>query len=119
MARKLVVTGDLNNPEYMVPLPTGEIPEDASVLNAAPLTTETVTILATQNRVIINPAGTIAAATIVFPTGSFDGQTLDITSTKAITTVTTSGATLVTALTAMTAGQKLRYIWSATLAKWC
>lgn len=114
-----MVAGDLLNPADPDVLPAGEILQDASVLNVAPLTGDTITILATHNRVIINTAATIAAATIAFPTGAFDGQVLEIVPKNIITTVTTSGAALLTALTATAAGVKLRYIWSTVLAKWC
>jgi hypothetical protein len=73
----------------------------------APLTGASVTLTAQQRRLIIEPAGTIAALTIVWPAaaGLIDNQTMGICSTQIITTLTTTngtGATVLNAPTAMT-----------------
>lgn len=72
----------------------------------APLTGASITILPTTRQVILEPAGTIAALTLVFPTAAtlIDGQKLNICGTQIVTTLTTtagSGTTLLNAPTAM------------------
>lgn len=72
----------------------------------APLTGASVTLTAQQRRLIIDPAGTIAALTIVWPAaaGLIDNQLMGICSTQIVTTLTTtngSGTTVLNAPTAM------------------
>lgn len=62
---------------------------------AAPLTAASVTIAPTSRRLILEPAGTIAALTVVFPAASVlvDNQTIGLCSTAIVTTLTiTDGA---------------------------
>lgn len=71
-----------------------------------PLTGDTVTATAYNNQVIVNPAGTIAALTLVTPaaTALLDGQSLGFCTTQIISTLTTtagSGTTVSNAPTAM------------------
>lgn len=73
-----------------------------------PVTTDTITALATKRdeTASLVPAGTIAAATFVFPTNANSriGQNLTLTSTQIVTalTVSSSGLTLLgTAVTAL------------------
>lgn len=73
---------------------------------SAPLTGTSITIASTTRQVIVNPAGTIAALTIVFPaaSGLTDGQRLGFCTTQIITALTVtagSGATTSNAPTAM------------------
>jgi len=85
---------------------------------ATPLTGETVTINAATTFLIINPAGTIAALTLNFPTPN-DGTLLTIVFTQIVTAITTTGATQLTALSSATLGQITRKVYSTTLSKWC
>lgn len=89
------------------------------VQEAAPLTGETVTITNTTTVLIVNPAGALLALTLNFPTGKYDGAGLEIIFTQAITTITTSGTTLLTALASSTLGLTRKFVWSSTLSKWC
>jgi hypothetical protein len=85
-----------------------------AVLNAGPtqysvpVTTNSITIAAATRQVIVNPAGTIAALTLVFPPAAalVEGQRIGFCSTQVITTLTTTagtGLTLSSAPTAMVA----------------
>jgi len=61
----------------------------------APLTGTSVTVAATSRRLIINPAGSITALTVVFPAASVlvDNQTFGLCSTQVVTGLTlTAGA---------------------------
>lgn len=99
---------------------TGAVAQDA-----APLTGATITLGAGVSQLVLDPAGTIAALTIVLPTAAqlIDGQELKVSSTQTITTLTvTAGAnttivaTATTTLGATTA--PLDLIYHAASAKW-
>jgi hypothetical protein len=75
---------------------------------AAPLTATSVTLSASTRRLMLEPAGTIAALTVVWPAaaGLIDNQTMGICSRQVVTALTTtngSGATVLDAPTALTA----------------
>ena len=75
---------------------------------SAPLTGASITIAAVTRQVIIEPAGTIAALTLVFPaaSGLVDNQKLGFCSTQIVTALTVTngtGATVQNPPTAMTA----------------
>lgn len=72
----------------------------------APVTTASITIAATTRRLIIDPAGTIAALTVVFPAATTltDGQLFGMCSTQIVSTLTItagSGTTVLNPPTAM------------------
>lgn len=74
----------------------------------APLTGASITLTANLRRLVLEPAGTIAALTVVFPaaTALRDGQLIGICTRQAVTALTiTSGAgtTVLDAPTALTA----------------
>lgn len=73
---------------------------------SAPLTGTSITILPTTRQVVVEPAGTIAALTIVTPAASamVDGQRIGFCTTQIISTLTVtagSGVTVKNAPTAM------------------
>lgn len=73
---------------------------------AAPLTGATITATNLNNQLIIEPAGTIAALTVVFPAATtlLDGQSLGLCGTQIVTTLTMtagSGTTISNPATAM------------------
>lgn len=75
---------------------------------AAPLTGASLTLTAQQRRLVLEPAGTIAALTVVWPAaaGLIDNQLMGICSRQIVTALTTtngSGATVLDAPTALTA----------------
>lgn len=61
-----------------------------STESASPITGSTITPASSTQRLILTPAGLLAALTIVFPTW-FNGQEFVITSTQVITTLTLTG----------------------------
>lgn len=90
----------------------------ASPQYAAPLTGATVTVAPGQTRIIIDPAGTLAALTLAFPATPSDGQLLYVSSSQIVTALTVTGATVVGGLTALVAAAGLRYVYSLTANKW-
>jgi hypothetical protein len=72
---------------------------------SAPLTSASITILPTTRQVIVEPAGTIAALTIVTPaaTAMVDAQRIGFCTTQIITTLTVTAGTGVTVKNAPTA----------------
>lgn len=72
---------------------------------SVPVTTNTVTILPTTRQVIVDPAGTIAALTIVTPAAAamVDGQRIGFCTTQVISTLTTTAGAGVTVSNAPTA----------------
>lgn len=75
---------------------------------AAPLTGASLTLTAQQRRLMLEPAGTIAALTVVWPAaaGLIDNQTMGICTRQIVTALTTTngaGATVLDAPTALTA----------------
>jgi len=71
-----------------------------------PVTGDTITLVNTTRQLIVNPAGTIAALTIVTPAATtlLDGQRLSVCGTQIVTTLTVtagSGTTVSNAPTAM------------------
>jgi hypothetical protein len=73
---------------------------------AAPLTGASLTLTAQQRRLILEPAGTIAALTVVFPaaTGLVDNQLMGLCTTQIVTALTLtagSGTTILNGPTAL------------------
>lgn len=89
------------------------------VQTATPTTASTVTINAATNVMCINPAGTLVALTISLPTASYDGQLLVIIFSQAVTTITLSGVSSLSALTTAALGLTRYLIYSSLLTKWC
>jgi len=90
----------------------------------APTTGQTVTVAASgQNiAVFINPAGTISAATLTFPTGTFKGQRCSVNTTQIITTLTVTATNTDTKglaqPTAATATSTWEWVWDSVSGKW-
>lgn len=110
-----VVTGNERYPADTV-LPNGSSPQTVRVPGAAigvgpyqynaPLTAASITVLPTSRRLMLEPAGTIAALTVVFPAATLlvDNQTFGICTTQIVTTLTVtagSGSTVLNAPTAL------------------
>jgi hypothetical protein len=92
---------------------------------SAPLTGASVTILPQSRRLVIDPAGTIAALTVVFPAATLlvDGQMLGLCSTQVVTALTLTAGTGSTILNGPTAlaippatGAGTCYEWTYRLA---
>jgi hypothetical protein len=96
-------------------LPSGQSPQSVLASPASlgagptqysvPVTTNSITILPTTRQVIVNPAGTIAALTIVTPAAAamVDNQRIGFCTTQIITTLTVTAGTGVTVSNAPTA----------------
>jgi hypothetical protein len=66
---------------------------------AQPLTGTTVTVANSTNCEVIDPAGTLAALTVQFPTPLADGHKFELVITQPITALTLTGGTLVGGVT--------------------
>lgn len=120
-------------------LPNGQSPQtvyvDVSSLGAgptqysAPLTGASITVAPGTRQVIVEPAGTIAALTLVMPAAATltEGQRFGFCSTQAITALTITdgaGATVQNKPTAMTiplttgAASCVQWVYVAAQAKW-
>jgi hypothetical protein len=94
------------------------------LVTEAPLTGVSITLTAQTTKLAINPAGTIAAHTIVLPaaTALLDGQTLEIGSTQIITalTVTAGSGTTVVGVPAGVLGAigGFKIVYQASTATW-
>jgi hypothetical protein len=93
--------------------------QSLAIQTATPTTGQTVTITNTTNVMVINPAGTLVALTLSFPTGSYDGQSLVVIFSQAVTTVTLAGASLITTFSTAALGLTKYLTWSSALTKWC
>lgn len=97
-----------------------------AIQNPTPLTGASVTVAAATSKLLIEPAGTIAALTVVLPaaTGLAQGQQLEISSTQTVTALTLtagSGTTIAaqtpTAITvSTTASYGYKFVYYGT--KW-
>lgn len=87
-----------------------------------PATGNTVTMAAYERRCINDPAGALAALTIVLPPNPVDAQVAGISSTQAVTALTvnagTGGAAVVGAPAALTAGQAFTMLYRSTGNSW-
>lgn len=72
---------------------------------AAPLTGASLTMTNLQRRLVLEPAGTIAALTVVFPTAAslIDGQLISLCSTQIVTALTITPGVGTTVLNTVTA----------------
>lgn len=118
-------TGVVNTPAVAVPTLLDKTHASPAVTYNAPLTGATVTLTAnTANEatLVLEPAATIAACTIVLPTAPADGYKVNISTTQIITTVTlTAGGadTIVTGIvTFAAAGSAAAMVYRASSAKW-
>lgn len=84
-----------------------------------PTTGQTVTVQSSGTvKLFINPAGTLVALTIALPSSPSDLDSVNISSSQAITGLTMSGGTIVGPLTTMAIGTFATYTFSATTNQW-
>lgn len=95
-------------------IPPGSVAQN--VQYAAPTTGTSVTILAPTDVLLLDPAGTLLALTVVLPTGA-DGKKIKIGSSQAITTLTVTG-TIVGTLAGMALAGFAEFIYSGAASKW-
>lgn len=85
---------------------------------ATPTTGQTVNHTSGKTMLTINPSGALLALTVNLSAGAYDGQILTIVITQTITTLTTTGSSLLLPLAASAVvNRQLR--WSADISKWC
>lgn len=73
------------------------------------------TISPVTNKLVLNPAGTLATGTVNLPLNPLDGQTLRVVSTQtqtAITFVANTGDSIVGAISALVANTPVEYSYS-------
>jgi hypothetical protein len=88
---------------------------------ATPSTGFSIQIASGVTSLILNPAGTLAAGTIVFPATPIDGQMLNLSSSQIITALTMSapaGQTVLGALTTIAANGHAAWQYVASAAEW-
>lgn len=85
----------------------------------APTTGQTITVNTNGYvQLRINPAGTLLALTITLPGSPSDGDTVEVASSQAVTTLTMSGGTIVGPLTTMAVGTFAVYQYVASASSW-
>lgn len=88
----------------------------------APLTGFTLTMTDVQSVVSLNPAGTIAAGTIVLPPTLTDGKTVSIFTSQTITALTLSTSNSATfvpaAVTTLAANASVEYVYDKANNQW-
>lgn len=102
------------------------LPANASPLQNTPTTGQTIALTPAQphSDVILLHAATIAALTLTVSAGILDGQTLSIFFKSAVTTATWSTAVATWSSAALplpgaiTAGQRVSWVWAAASTAW-
>lgn len=82
----------------------------------SPTSGDTVTI--THSYTYINGSGTIAALTLALPASPAPGQQICINADQIVTTLTVTGGTLATAVTALAINTPVRLMFESNTAKW-
>lgn len=121
-----VIPADTNQPQGMVPQ-TIDIPLTALgagfISYQSPLTGVTLTTVAGTSKLVLTPAGTIAALTVALPpaVGNTEGATFTIGSSQVVTALTvTAGAgnTLISSPTTIAANGSVTFVWRASNSSW-
>lgn len=121
-------SGSVQNPST-VNVPVGLT--GATVLDAAPLTAASITVPTGTAKLMLNPAGTIAALTVLLPAPSTtingnvyslnDGQPFTVYSSQTVTALTVtpfSGTTLTPTITTVTAAAPVKLIYNKAALAW-
>lgn len=95
----------------------------ATILDAAPLTGATIAIPQGTARLILNPAGTIAALTVTLPIAAqcYDGQIFSVYTSQTVTSLTITpgtGTTLTPTVTTATAAAPVKLIYVKAATAW-
>ena len=86
-----------------------------------PISTDTITMPANQQRAVIDPAGTIAALTVTLPPSPVDGQIAGLACSQIVTVLTLNapgGASVVAAVTSFAVDGNYRYLYRAATTSW-
>lgn len=87
----------------------------------APAAAASITIANGAQALVLDPAGTIATLTVTLAPAPKDGESVIISSSQIVTTLTLSpnaGQTISNAATSLTAGGSCRYLYRAANTKW-
>ena len=79
------------------------------------------TFPAGSTTLILNPAGALLTGTVIMPSNPADGMVVTINSSQAITALTVlgnTGQTLVSAITTLTAGGGVKYLYRLANTTW-
>jgi hypothetical protein len=82
----------------------------------APSSGNTVTIA--HSSTFIHATGTLAALTIALPASPLPGQEIEINSDQIVTTLTITGGTLLTSVTALAVDTPIRLMYESNTTKW-
>lgn len=86
---------------------------------AAPTTGQTVAVGSNGCvHLTIDPAGSLLNLTLALPANPSDGDIVRFTSSQAITNLSMTGGTIVSAVTSLLLGGKEAYIFNGTSGKW-
>lgn len=91
-----------------------------AIVTAVPVTTDTITMVAGEKLLFVNPAGTIAALTIKLPPSPVAGQIVEIGFGQIVTTLTlqdSAAGAIATTAGAVGVAQQYRFIGAAWV-KW-
>ncbi|MEI9995687.1 MAG: DUF2793 domain-containing protein [Rhizomicrobium sp.] len=94
---------------------------DLSYSYQTPATGFAITIANATGRLLLNPAGTLAAGAITMPAAPKDGQIVTLASTQTVTALTHSpnaGQSIAGALTTLAANTPASFLYVASVAKW-
>lgn len=86
-----------------------------------PLAGFSIAMSPTDKVLMLTPAGVLATGTVVLPVGPYDGQSVQVSSTKTVTAFTLSpgsGETVFNAPTTLVAGVGFHYFYRATDNAW-
>ena len=95
--------------------------DKATYTYVVPLTGFSVTITNGTQYLILDPAGNVAAGTIVLPPGPLDGESLTISASHNCTALTLTpgaGQTISNTVTSLTAGVGVSFLYRSANAKW-
>lgn len=111
-----------SNTAAVVYTSTASLRDGRFYLYQAPLTGFTITMTVDQSAVSLNPAGTLAAGTIMLPPTTVDGKIVTVFSSQTITALTLSTSNSATfvpaAVTTIAAGASLGYVYDLANNQW-
>jgi len=90
----------------------------ANIQYSAPTAGQTITVGATTNILIIEPAGLLATLTVNLPSGITHGWRVAITCTQIVTTLTFGGGTIINGITTFAAGIGVEYVYNGVNGQW-
>ncbi len=83
-----------------------------------PTTGQTIVPTSACGLALVDPAGTLAALTVTFPSGPAEGQFFQVFTTQALTALTFTGGTAVAAPSTLAANGSASFQYSTVTSKW-